>query len=152
MKKRMFLGGALVALLAAVLATQTGATAGQKFCAPGDIEAQIEQQIAVLAALDPAPSAGVGTAKNANSNSGRFNSLQNRLRDALAALDAGDTAAALAAIASVVDKADGLSPPPDWLTGATATALSDALGCISGAIAGGGSNANLYVSISPDSV
>ena len=147
-------GLALVAVVAAiVLAAFSGSSAAvgdPAFCPPGEVETLIAEQIAVLGQLNPAPSAGVGTGKNAQANAGRFGSLQARLQDALAALAAGNTAGALEAIASVVAKADGALSPPDWLTGATATAVADALGCITGAIGAGGSNANVYVSVSPD--
>src|SRR5262245_14681401 len=145
MKGRLILGAAIVAVAATAFPAGTGATAGPQFCPPGDVETLLGEQIDFLGGLDPAPGAGIGTAKTSSANAGRFASLQQRLHDAIAALDGGDTAAALDAIGSALAKTDGAQPPPDWLTGANAAALSAALGCISGAIDSGAASSDLYV-------
>jgi len=83
---------------------------------PGVTSGWLEEATRTLAtrtipALDP----GLLDAPNANARAGRRNALANRAASAANAIAAGDYATAIAELRSLLDKIDGVTPPPDWM-------------------------------------
>lgn len=59
---------------------------------------------------------GLFNGPNANANKGRRNSLANRAANAANSIAAGNYAQAIAELESLLDKIDGVTPPPDWIS------------------------------------
>lgn len=64
-----------------------------------------------VAELDP----GLFDGPNPRSSTGRRTALSNRAQDAAEALDAGNVELAIERMESLLDRVDGVSPPPDWM-------------------------------------
>ncbi len=63
------------------------------------------------------PNLGLGnfTGPNNNANQGRRNALANRAQAAANFIAAGDYAGAIAELEGLLEKIDGVEPPPDWM-------------------------------------
>ncbi len=55
------------------------------------------------------------TGPNNNANQGRRNALANKAQSAANFIAAGDYASAIAELESLLEKIDGIEPPPDWI-------------------------------------
>lgn len=58
---------------------------------------------------------GLFSGPNDNANKGRRKSLANRATEAADAIAVGDFAGAIDSLESLLDKIDGITPPPDWM-------------------------------------
>jgi hypothetical protein len=83
---------------------------------PGVTSGWLEEATRALATNTvPGLNLGLFDAPNANSRAGRRNALANRAASAANFIAAGDYASAIVELQSLLDKIDGVSPPPDWM-------------------------------------
>lgn len=84
---------------------------------PGVTSGWLEDECRELASIEiPGLALDAFDAPNANAAEGRRNALANRAAEAANALAAGDEATAIAELESLLEKIDGVTPPPDWMT------------------------------------
>ena len=75
----------------------------------------LELPVLLLAAQIDGIDLSLFTGPNNNANAGRRNALANRAQKAAKSLASGDTSAAIDELTSLLERVDGVSPPPDWV-------------------------------------